>query len=818
MKRVLLFTFLVVAAMVSCSKDEDYTAQRERTAATFTSSIDTRVSSDGTKWSAAENIGVTMFTLSGDVETLDSDNINYVSTNTEEAASVNFEAVTSDEEILYPDSGSVKFYAYYPYQADAADNNYLYAADVSDQTESIDFMVAAPVTTASTSSTIGLLFSHKLAKLTINIIGNDNVTDLTGVTASISGLSTTGSYDIYTGVQSGDLDGSDVSIAFNMSYGTAVNDVIISATATAIILPETLSSAATITFTLGTREFTISLAEYTAFAAGYNHSYTVALGNDYASFVGSTITGWGETTETELSLSVPDPDIVYDGDEDVYQIITPLGLETFAALVNGEAKPAGAVISGVGFASFGSYNTSINGVLTDNLDLEDICSEGLGKSWTPIGSYNNRYSGTFDGAEYEVSGLYIDTDIESYRHGLGLFGCISEATIKNLGVDGSVTYSYGYYSPYVGALVGAAYSSFITDCYNKCTVTATGEDAYVGGVVGFTSYANSSAIHGCTITGCYNEGAVTTKGDDTKIGGVMGYASAYSSNSSYSTSVTGCYNKGAVTAEGQESDVGGVVGNTASSSSLSSSYNLGTVTAAAAGSMVGGVVGSASSAVNYCYNEAVVTAEGSSSNIGGVVGDVYTAAGNSYTASVNGCYNSGVVTAEETDTSIGGIVGYAFAGNSSTTSVKGCYNSGAVTAKGASSFIGGVMGYAYSDFTTSSTVTLTSCYSYGSVSSASTDDLGGVLGKTRYTVTISYCYYDSVTVDDAGDNYPTSVVGTTNEKSSESNVGTISAIAEETSSLLAELKKGASSYWQADYDVNINNGYPILSWQIETND
>ncbi len=912
MKKI-LFTFLVVAAMVSCTKDEGYTADIERAAATFTSSIDTRVSSDGTEWSAAENIGISMFTLSSDdtpIETLDSgsDNINYVSTNTEAAASVNFEAVTSSEEILYPDSGSVKFYAYYPYQAGAAEASYLYTANVSDQTANIDFMVAEPVTTTSTSATIGLVFSHKLAKLTISITGNDNVTDLDGVTTSISGLSTSGSYDIYTGAQSGVLlsDGSD--IEFNMSYGTAVNNVITSATATAIILPETLASAATITFMLGTREFTISLDAGTAFAAGYNHSYTVALGNDYASFIGSTITGWGVTTETELLLSVPDPDIIFvegDGDvDDVYQIITPLGLETFAALVNGSSKPAGAVISGEGFASFGVANTSINGVLTDDLDLEDICSASLEKSWTPIGSSGSPYSGTFDGAEYEVSNLYINTDTESYRHGLGLFGCISEATIKDLGVDGSVTYSNEEYSPYVGALVGAAYSSSITDCYNKCTITITGWDgAHVGGVVGFTDYYTSISKP-CSITGCYNEGAITTEGDDSIVGGVVGSASAYSNT--YPTSVTDCYNKGAVTANGSSSDVGGVVGNTSYSSSISDCYNLGAVTATSTLSMVGGVVGDASSAVNYCYNEATVTAEGSSSNIGGVVGYA-SSADQASTASLKGCYNSGVVLAKGSDTSgtciggvvgcayagrststtsvddcynlaavtaegsaayiggvvgyasegsftsetsvsgsynagvvtakgsssyVGGVVGYAYAGSQSTTLVGGCYNSAAVVAEGSDSRIGGVVGYAFSDLN-NFTITLTSCYSYGSVSSASDTYLGGVLGYNQIgsntgAITITYCYYDNVTLKatDATEliNTPKGAVNDSNSSDSTEYCGLTSTNMMSTTTtsgtLLYYLRLSSDyrSYWPTSYDTNINNGYPILLWQEETNE
>ena len=64
-------------------------------------------------------------------------------------------------------------------------------------------------------------------------------------------------------------------------------------------------------------------------------------------------------------------------------------------------------------------------VLTKDLDLSSIFN------WTPIGNRSSYFRGAFDGNGYIISNLTIDTT-EDYQ---GLFGCIWDATIKNLGLE-----------------------------------------------------------------------------------------------------------------------------------------------------------------------------------------------------------------------------------------------------------------------------------------------------------------------------------------------------------------------------------------------
>ena len=57
--------------------------------------------------------------------------------------------------------------------------------------------------------------------------------------------------------------------------------------------------------------------------------------------------------------------------------------------------------------------TSAWAELTADIDLSSVCSKENG-TWTPIGNSINQYSGTFDGANYTISGLYIDSSSDNY--------------------------------------------------------------------------------------------------------------------------------------------------------------------------------------------------------------------------------------------------------------------------------------------------------------------------------------------------------------------------------------------------------------------
>lgn len=134
--------------------------------------------------------------------------------------------------------------------------------------------------------------------------------------------------------------------------------------------------------------------------------------------------------------------------------------------------------------------------------------------WVPMGknSTGYEYTGTFDGQNHTVNGLYFN---DTSTSNIGLFG-YNKGTIKNVGVVDS--YFNGEIN--VGGVCGVNVgNATITNCYNTGTV---GGKRDVGGVCGWNTNG--------TIKNCYNTGQVS---GTTCIGGVCGY--------NYSATITNCY-------------------------------------------------------------------------------------------------------------------------------------------------------------------------------------------------------------------------------------------------------------------------------------
>ena len=237
-----------------------------------------------------------------------------------------------------------------------------------------------------------------------------------------------------------------------------------------------------------------------------------------------------------------------DGDgskDEVYEISNAGQLYWFAGLVNGtldgveQNKLANAILTA---------NITANENLLDSLqyDAEGNVSNGSDFiSWTPIADcmedHITQYSGTFDGNNKTVSGLYFNGN--STR--IGLFGSSeADGNIKNVGVVDS----YFKGNDHVGGVCGNN-AGTITNCYNAGNLTAIESAATIGGICGY---------NGGTIANCYNTGTVTATGSVASVGGVCGYSASPISN---------CYNIGTVTATGSDADISGICG-----------YNFGPVT------------------------------------------------------------------------------------------------------------------------------------------------------------------------------------------------------------------------------------------------
>lgn len=217
-------------------------------------------------------------------------------------------------------------------------------------------------------------------------------------------------------------------------------------------------------------------------------------------------------------------------------------------------------------------NISLNAILKNDIDL-------AGKIWTPIcpGAGNVYFNGVFDGGGHSIKNMTIDSDsiysryfglygydgnnIEDskknygkrYAQNAALIGTLGSGTVKNLALENisfyvtnssnddrqiSVGAVVGWKSAKggtidfcsasgtiitsgvkqgVGGLVGNAHSSAIKNSISYVNILASGNNAYVGGIVGLTKN-NEVKIESCVYAG---ETLVST-GSGSTVGAVVG--------------------------------------------------------------------------------------------------------------------------------------------------------------------------------------------------------------------------------------------------------------------------------------------------------
>ena len=227
--------------------------------------------------------------------------------------------------------------------------------------------------------------------------------------------------------------------------------------------------------------------------------------------------------------------------------------------------------------------------LTADIDLTE--ANGNPTEWRPIGDWNHKYTGIFDGAGHTVKGYRI-TKGASY---MGFFGVVS-GRVRGLTASGDIQITDG--NSNAGGVAGKCYYGTIEDCVNAGTLTVSADnvDDTTGGIVGFNENG--------TISNCLNNGTVT--GDSGDTGGVAGY--------NLSGTISNCISNGTVTGGGETGggETGGVVGN--NYGTISNCINGGNVTG---GEDTGGVVGYNENTISNCLNGGNVNGKG---NTGGVVG------------------------------------------------------------------------------------------------------------------------------------------------------------------------------------------------------
>ena len=239
------------------------------------------------------------------------------------------------------------------------------------------------------------------------------------------------------------------------------------------------------------------------------------------------------------------------------------------------------------------------------------------------------------------------------------------------------------------------------------------------GKAGLFSTANSAIIKNIRISTGYISVA---SGSNIKVGGIVGYA--YDA-----TTIEECSFDGTIDTENSSSSnynyFGGIVGDTYSQVTIKDCRTDGTIFGN--GTYMGGIVGrnygtsAQDVTILRCTNEAELR-PGSYTAVGGIVGFSEIKG----TLKVENCVNNGAITPSSFATNLGGIVGRI--NGAATAAITSCTNSAALTS-GNSENMGGIVGYS------NQSTTITDCHNSGTVTNSSAGQYptltytGGILGR-----------------------------------------------------------------------------------------
>ncbi|MBE7064440.1 MAG: hypothetical protein E7384_01325 [Ruminococcaceae bacterium] len=330
-----------------------------------------------------------------------------------------------------------------------------------------------------------------------------------------------------------------------------------------------------------------------------------------------------------------------------FQITNVGELYWFAGFVNGTVSyPDGVTVERKKACAIVMNDITVNPeLLTEDGELNG--TSGFAQ-WTPIG-LTSGYSGTFDGQDYTISGIYCAPQATAdYRYGgffrsLNAGGCILDLTLKD-----SYFCAPAKNSAYTGAFVGYISSGCtVENCHFDGTVTtaitadSSDEDKETYQYVKIAGIAGdvNGEIRNCTVRGLIS-------GYGSEIGGIAAYVT--------NGKVIGCVNEAMVETP-EWCDIGGIVGRMVYSGIIRDCCNKGKVIGWSSAGIVSNVESKGGEVIR-CWNEGDIEGPYGSGIVLSLMG------------SVKNCYNAG-------SAAYAGIVGTSYSGSS----IAYCHNVGEIT-------------------------------------------------------------------------------------------------------------------------------------------
>lgn len=264
-------------------------------------------------------------------------------------------------------------------------------------------------------------------------------------------------------------------------------------------------------------------------------------------------------------------------------------------------------ISKISELLWAAENPNQDYILISDIDLT------LQKSWTPIGTESQPFSGTFDGNGHFIKVAINETKDERGIYRQGIFGYVT-GDVSNLTVEGNINVSF--YSGFVGAIAANVEGGTIFNCTNNATIHAvsTNNVLHVGGIAGsvrdgeeIVSFIDSTVNNGdITVTAKSTTNSDTYLGNGTSgsVGGILGYVSVKSG-----VDIGRSINNGKIIVYGGKDNIGGIIGQT--STNENSTYanitycaNKGEITGySIEGERAAGIIGyTKGGKIEYCYN------------------------------------------------------------------------------------------------------------------------------------------------------------------------------------------------------------------------
>ena len=316
----------------------------------------------------------------------------------------------------------------------------------------------------------------------------------------------------------------------------------------------------------------------------------------------------------------------------VYKLANVGNVEWMAAKVN-----AGATEPGDGGKAYAICSYELTA---------DIDYDGLGtNAHTPIGTYDKKFCGVFDGKGHTILNMELDQPDRPKpgEDGIGFFGCVrvgnadlKNAVIRNLTIGEGCEVQGS--SAYVGGILGRIHQRnsgntlLIENCVNEATVSTSAN--HVAGIVGQITSIGGATV---TIQNCTNKGTITTTG-----GYAAGILAQINDAGSATVNVKGCTNEGAVTCAGLcAAGIVSQVNNCTASLNIESCMNLAEVKSTG-NKNCGGIFGANTNSqgtihIINCGNTGNVTGTSESAALTGWIGS------NSGQV-ISNCWNSGTVT------------------------------------------------------------------------------------------------------------------------------------------------------------------------------